>query len=338
MATKVLIVDDSAVVRAVLSRELAKDPQITVVGTAENPLIASDKIEQLAPDVLTLDISMPQMDGITFLRALMKHRPMPVIIVSALTTKGGSLAMEALATGAVDVVTKPRDAQGVAEMSQELAAKIKAIAGARVQVEEAPAAQPAVARAAGPASDKIIAIGASTGGTQALQTVLTRLPPNVPPILIVQHMPEVFTRAFADRLNGLCPFEIKEAADADLVQPGRALIAPGNYHMTLAKQGTRFLVRVQDGPKVHHQRPSVEVLFQSVAQVAAGRAVGVILTGMGADGAEGMAAMKKAGAFNIAQDEQSCVVFGMPKEAIRLGGVDQVLPLNRIADALVKRF
>ncbi|HUJ73246.1 MAG TPA: chemotaxis response regulator protein-glutamate methylesterase [bacterium] len=340
MAIKVLIVDDSPVVREVLSRELGKDSGLQVVGTAHDALIASDKIEKLNPDVLTLDIGMPRMDGLTFLRGLMKHHPMPVVVVSALTAKGSRLAMDALDLGAVDIVQKPGEAFGVSEMAGELIAKIKAAGEARVRTEAPPPAPAPVrvkpaAGAVGPASSKIVAIGASTGGTQALQFVLTHLPANIPATLIVQHMPAGFTRAFADRLNGLCPFEVKEAEDGDAVLPGRVLIAPGNLHMLLARQGSRYVAQVKDGPKVSRQRPAVEVLFQSVAREAGAQAVGVILTGMGGDGAEGMLEMKKHGARTVAQDEQSCVVFGMPREAIRLGGVDQILPLDKIPDTIM---
>ena len=339
MSIKVLIVDDSAVVRNILSRELAKDPAISVVGSAPDPLEASDKIDSLHPDVVTLDIGMPRMGGLTFLRGLMKHMPLPVIIVSALTPKGSKLALEALELGALDIIQKPGGITSMPEMVGELAAKIKAAAGARVRLS---AAAPAVARPkAAPAVSgspvrTLVAIGASTGGTQAIQTVLTGLPDSIPPILIVQHMPAGFTRAFADRLNGLCPFEVKEAEQGDSVAPNRVLVAPGNYHMQLARQGTRFSVDISDGPKVQRQRPAAEVLFLSMARLAAPMSIGVILTGMGADGAAGMLEMKKAGARTIAQDEQSCVVFGMPKEAIALGGVDQVLPLDRIADAVMR--
>lgn len=337
MPIKVLIVDDSSVVRNVLSRELGKDPAITVVGTAQDPLIASEKIEQLNPDVLTLDLELPRMDGLTFLRGLMRHHPLPVIIVSAFTPRGSKLAMDALEIGAVEIIQKPHKAFGVSEMSAELINLIKVAAGARV-VSTAPAPStpraPSAVRAGG--SNRIIAMGASTGGTQALQSVLTGLPADIPPILIVQHMPEGFTRTFAERLNSLCPFEVKEAAHGDTVMPGRALVAPGGKHMLLARQGTRWVVELNEGPKVSRQRPSVEVLFQSVAKLAGQNAVAVIMTGMGGDGAEGMLALKHAGAQTIAQDEQSCVVFGMPREAIRLGGVNHVVPLARIPETILK--
>jgi two-component system chemotaxis response regulator CheB len=338
MPVKVLIVDDSAVVRSVLSRELGKDPQIQVVGTAPDALIASDKIENLQPHVITLDINMPRMDGLTFLRGLMKHYPLPVIIVSAVSAVGSKTAMEALAFGAVDIMQKPGGTLSLPDMAAELAIKIKAAANARVRIRHA---APSVARPkAAPASAgplrTLVALGASTGGTQAIQTFLTGLSEQIPPILIVQHMPEGFTRAFADRLNGLCPFEVKEAAQGDAVTPNRVLIAPGNFHMELAHRGTHFTVDIKDGPKVQRQRPAADVLFQSVARVAPTMAIGIIMTGMGADGAEGLLAMKKAGARTIAQDEASCVVFGMPKEAIALGAADEVLPLEKIAESVMR--
>jgi two-component system chemotaxis response regulator CheB len=345
MPIKVLIIDDSPVVRSVLSRELAKDPEIVVVGTAQDPLIASEKIEALQPDVLTLDIELPRMDGLTFLRGLMRHHPLPVIVISAFTPKGSKTAMDALEIGAVEILQKPGVAFGLGEMAAELIGKIKAAASAKLgpaRPEGAAApAHPAVrlARPVAPPAGgaaRLIAIGASTGGTQAIQAVLTRLPENIPPIVIVQHMPPGFTLTFSERLNSLCAFAVKEAAHGDAVQPGRALVAPGGKHMSLLRQGTRYIVEITDGPKVSRQKPSVEVLFQSVATYAGGSAIGVMLTGMGGDGAEGMLAMRKAGARTIAQDEASCVVFGMPKEAIDKGGVEQVVPLGRIAEAILK--
>jgi two-component system chemotaxis response regulator CheB len=338
MSVKVLIVDDSAVVRSVLSRELAKDPQIQVLGTAPDALIASDKIESLHPDVITLDINMPRMDGLTFLRGLMKHHPLPVIIVSSVSAVGSRAALEALEFGAVDIMQKPGGTLSLPDMAAELASKIKAAAHARVRIGQATpaAARPKATLAPAGPIRTLVALGASTGGTQAIQTFLTGLPEQIPPILIVQHMPEGFTRAFAERLNGLCPFEVKEAAQGDGVAANRVLIAPGNFHMELARKGTHFAVDITDGPKVQRQRPAADVLFQSVARLAAPMSIGVILTGMGADGAEGLLAMKKAGSRTIAQDEASCVVFGMPKEAIALGAADQVLPLERIAESVMR--
>jgi two-component system, chemotaxis family, protein-glutamate methylesterase/glutaminase len=337
---RVLIVDDSAVVRKVVSDALAHDPEIEVVGTAMDPYIARDKIMQLKPDVLTLDIEMPRMDGITFLRKLMKHYPLPVIIVSSLTPKGGKLTLEALDIGAVEVIAKPGAAYTVGDMSAQLVEKIRAASRARIvkQQGEEPGngGPPEPIRALAQTTNQIIAIGASTGGTEALKAVLTRMPVNSPGIVVVQHMPANFTTAFAERLNGLCQMSVKEAKNNDSVTQGTVLIAPGNYHMLLRRSGARYYVEVKDGPMVHHQRPAVDVLFKSAAQYAGANSIGVILTGMGADGAAGMLEMKKAGAKTIAQDENSCVVFGMPKEAIKLGGADRVLPLDQIAPELVR--
>lgn len=339
---RVLIVDDSALVRKILSEELARDPDIEVVGTATDPYVARDKIVQLKPDVVTLDVEMPRMDGLTFLRKLMKHYPLPVIVVSSLTKKGGDLALEALEAGAVDVMCKPGAAYTVGDMSVELIDKIKAAARVKV-TRRAVSSTPSSAQAAPirtmamtRTTHKVIAIGASTGGTEALTALLRVLPADAPGIVIVQHMPEHFTRSFADRLNQLCAIEVKEAANDDTVMPGRALIAPGNYHMLLRRSGARYYVEVKSGPLVSRHRPSVDVLFKSTAQTAGRNAVGVILTGMGRDGAEGMKLMHDTGAKTIAQDEASCVVFGMPKEAIALGGVDFVLPLDQIPQKMLR--
>lgn len=335
---RVLVVDDSAIVRKVFTEELSKEKGIEVVGTAPDPYVARDKIVMLKPDVVTLDIEMPRMDGITFLKKLMRYYPLPVIIVSSLTTKGSQLALEALSSGALEVISKPSASYSVGDMSIQLADKIRAVSQVRVT------ARTGKERNAGPlpgqkigshalaeTTNKIIAIGASTGGTEALKAVLTRLPATTPGILIVQHMPAKFTTSFAQRLNDLCEMTVKEAADGDTVTRGLALIAPGNYHMLLKRSGARYYVAVKQGPLVHHQRPSADVLFQSVADYAGANALGIILTGMGADGAEGLLKMKTAGAKTIAQDEKSCVVFGMPKEAIKLGAVDKVVPLDDIA-------
>ncbi|MGM0646187.1 MAG: protein-glutamate methylesterase/protein-glutamine glutaminase [Thermodesulfobacteriota bacterium] len=338
---KVLVVDDSAIVRQVLTRELGQVDDIEVVGSAPDPYVARDKILQLQPDVMLLDIEMPRMDGLTFLRKLMKHYPLPVIIVSSLTNQGGELAMDAINAGAVEVMTKPGSAFSVADMSTTLVDKIRAAAKARVS--QPPQTTPA--RAVGPQqsdlaerkmTNTILTIGASTGGTQAIQAVLQALPRNAPGIVIVQHMPEKFTASFAARLNETCALEVREARDNDTVRPGLALLAPGNFHMLLRRSGARFYVQVKEGPMVCRQRPSVEVLFKSVAQAAGRNAVGAMLTGMGRDGAEGMLAMHQAGARTIAQDEASSVVFGMPKEAIKLGGVDSILPLSAIPQALLE--
>lgn len=335
MPIRVIVVDDSAVVREVFSRELGRDPEIEVIGTAPDPYVARDMIVSLKPDVVTLDIEMPRMDGLTFLRKLMVHFPLPVIIVSSLTAKGGALALEALDIGAVDVMCKPGVSYAVGDMSIELRDKVKA--AARVNMGRPRPARPVPASPSAPVrlslartTHKVVAIGASTGGTQALQALLTALPANAPGIVIVQHMPEHFTRSFAERLNGLCDMEVREAVDGDSVVPGKALIAPGNFHMLLRRSGATYQVEVKSGPLVTRHRPSVDVLFRSVARYAGANAIGVILTGMGNDGAAGMKEMRDAGAFNIAQDEASCVVFGMPKEAIAGGGVATVLPLEAI--------
>lgn len=337
---RVLIVDDSAVVRQVLTRELSRDPEIEVAGVAPDPYTARDMIVQLKPDVITLDVEMPRMDGITFLRKLMRYYPLPVIIVSSLTQHGGELALEALLAGAVEVMCKPGTAYSIGDLSVELIDKIKA--AARVQVErrittpssQGAGVQPSLSLSR--TTNKVVAIGSSTGGTEALQRVLTRMPANSPGIVIVQHMPEHFTRSFADRLNQLCAMEVKEAENNDSVVPGRVLIAPGNYHMLLRRSGARYYVEVKSGPLVTRHRPSVNVLFKSVARYAGRNAIGVMLTGMGADGAEGMLEMKQQGAVNIAQDEQSCVVFGMPREAIAIGAADYTLHLDRIAAKIIE--
>ena len=331
---RVLVVDDSAVVRKVFTEELSRERGIEVVGSAPDPYVARDKIVKLKPDVVTLDIEMPRMDGLTFLKKLMKHYPLPVIIVSSLTEKGGKLAMEALSLGAAEVISKPTAAYSVGDMSVQLADKIKAVAhmNIRASAQQTETAKPVLAsKALAVTTNKLIAIGASTGGTEALKTVLLGMPHNSPGIVIVQHMPAKFTTSFAERLDSLCTINVKEARDGDSVVSGTALIAPGNYHMLLRRSGARYYVQVKTGPLVHHQRPAVDVLFKSVADFAGANAIGVILTGMGADGANGMLKMKEAGAKTIAQDEQSCVVFGMPKEAIKLGAVDKVASLQSIA-------
>ena len=337
---KVLVVDDSAIVRKIFTEELSKEPGMEVVGTAPDPYVARDKIVNLHPDVVTLDIEMPRMDGITFLKKLMKYYPLPVIIVSSLTPKGGKLALEAIESGAVEVLSKPGAAYTVGDMKQQLADKIRAAARAQVSKRSDDASSPpstvkVSTRALQETTNKVIAIGASTGGTEALKKVLTQFPPTTPGVVVVQHMPPNFTTAFAERLNGLCAIEVKEAQDGDAVLPGRALVAPGNYHMLLRRSGARYYVSVKTGPMVCHQRPSVDVLFNSTAEYAGSNAVGVILTGMGADGAKGLLEMREVGARTIGQDEASCVVYGMPKEAAKIGAVEKVVSLEHVAQKVI---
>ena len=336
--TRVLVVDDSAVVRQIFSRELAKDPEIEVVGAAPDPFVARDLIVQRKPDVLTLDLEMPRMDGITFLRKLMHYYPLPVVVVSSLTPAGGELAMEALAAGAVDVMCKPGAAFTVGNMAAQLVEKVKAASHVdlkrRVQQRAAQPQPPP--RALSRTTNQVLAIGASTGGTVALEAILKAFPVNAPGIVITQHMPEMFTKYFADRLNQVAQLEVREAVEDDSVVPGVALIAPGNKHLLLKRSGARYHVSVRDGPRVNRHRPSVDVMFRSVAQAAGRNAVGVILTGMGGDGAQGLLEMRKAGAHTLAQDEASCVVFGMPKVAIELGAAEHVVGLDAMAGEILR--
>lgn len=337
---KVLIVDDSAIVRQVLARELDRAEDIRIVATAPDPYVARDKIVQLRPDVVLLDMEMPRMDGLSFLKKLMTHYPLPVIIVSSLTPSGGELAVEAMNAGAVDVMCKPGSALSVNDMSEALIEKIRAASRARIEKRGGHvgtrAQRPQVHITQTRMTETVIAIGASTGGTQAIQEVLTHLPGNSPGIVIVQHMPEQFTASLAARLNQLCSLEVREARNNDSVMPGVALIAPGNYHVLLRRSGARFYVQTKSGPLVCGHRPSVEVMFKSVAQAAGRNAVGVILTGMGRDGASGLLEMRNSKARTIAQDEASCVVYGMPKEAVNLGAAESILPLNRIAYKIIE--
>lgn len=325
---KVLIVDDSAVVRQILQGALSADPEIQVVGTAPDPFVARDMIVERKPDVTTLDMEMPRMDGITFLRKLMHYFPLPVIVVSSLTPESSKLALDALSSGAVDVMCKPGAAFTVGEMAAELVEKVKMAAFAKVGRKVlGNADKPA---ALGRTTNKVIAIGASTGGTVALEYILSRMPVDAPGIVIAQHMPAMFTKQFAGRMNQLSAMEVREAVDGDSVVPGVALIAPGDLHMLLKRSGARYYVSVKTGPMVHRQRPSVEVLFRSASRAAGSNAVGVILTGMGADGAQGLLEMRQAGAATVAQDEASCVVFGMPRAAIELGAAERIMSLEQI--------
>lgn len=335
---RVLVVDDSAIVRRVLSEQLERFADIEVVGTAPDPFVARDKIVQLKPDVLLLDVEMPRMDGITFLRKLMRHHPIPVIIVSSLTTQGGAMAMEAMEAGALEVMCKPGSAYSVGEMTTQLVEKIRAVRWARLD-------KPTPTAAAAPrpqtlsltkTTHKIIAIGASTGGTEAIREILQRFPLDAPGTVVVQHMPAGFTTSFSARLNELCSIEVREAKNGETILPGLALIAPGNFHMLVHRSGARYYVEVRDGPVVCLQRPSVDMLFKSAARYVGVNVVGAICTGMGSDGAQGMLEMKNAGALTFAQDEKSSVVYGMPKKAVELGAVCQVLPLQEMAAALLK--
>jgi len=338
---RVLIIDDSALVRRVLSEALSADSGIEVVGTASDPYIAKDRINELKPDVLTLDVEMPRMHGLTFLRLLMERRPMPVVMVSSLTVEGTDVTLQALELGAVDFVTKPQlDINtGLGLLMPELVEKVKAAARSRprrranvAEVVAKPA--PRLSRT----TQQILAVGASTGGTEAIRELLMQLPADAPGVVIVQHMPERFTRAFAGRLDTQCALQVVEASHGERVVSGKVLIAPGNHHMRLVRLGAEYRVEIDQGDPVRLHRPSVDVLFDSVASAAGKNAVGVILTGMGDDGARGLLAMKQAGAFTVAQDRDSCVVFGMPREAIALGGADRVLPLEGIADTVLDRF
>jgi len=339
---RVLVVDDSAIVRKILTETLSREPDFEVVGTAPDPYVARDKILALQPDVLTLDIEMPRMDGLTFLRNLMEHRPMPVIVVSSVGESNCRAAVRALELGAVDVLTKPGGPYSVGELQATLAQRVRAAAVARLRGPStaAPVAAPAVpkktsvVRKLSGIPSPLIAIGASTGGTEAIRHVLRGLEPGSAGFVITQHIPAHFSAAFAQGLSTICSLEVKEAKDGDAVLPGRVLVAPGNFHMVLKKNASGYHVGVIDGPMVCYQRPSVDVLFSSVAAVGGRSAMGVLLTGMGSDGASGLLQMRKAGAWTAAQDEASCVVFGMPREAIRLGAAEAVMSLDRITDTL----
>jgi two-component system chemotaxis response regulator CheB len=343
---RVLVVDDSAIVRKVLTETLSREPDFEVVGTAPDPYVARDKILALHPDVLTLDIEMPRMDGLTFLRNLMEHHPMPVIVVSSVGESNCRAAVRALELGAVDVLTKPGGPYSVGDLQASLARRVRAAAVARLRgpATAAPvpvAVQPGVLPKKAPVAQTtsgipspLIAIGASTGGTEAIRRILRGFEPGSAGFVITQHIPAHFSAAFAQGLSGICSLEVKEAQDGDAVFPGRVLVAPGNFHMVLKKNARGYYVGVMGGPLVCYQRPSVDVLFSSVAAAAGQSAMGILLTGMGNDGASGLLQMRKAGAWTAAQDEASCVVFGMPREAIRLGAAEAVMPLERITETL----
>ncbi len=344
---RVLIVDDSAVVRQSLKEILSSDPEIEVIASASDPYVAAERIAEQLPDVITLDIEMPRMDGLTFLKKIMNQHPIPVVICSSLADEGALSTVKALEYGAVDIITKPKlgTRRFLEDSRVTLCQSVKAAASARLRplramhtVEpklSADAVLSPATHAMVETTEKVVVVGASTGGTEALKTLLEALPADSPGVVIVQHMPELFTRAFANRLDGLCAVSVKEAESNDTVLRGRVLIAPGNHHLLLKRSGSRYFVEIRDGPLVCRHRPSVDVLFRSAARYAGQNAVGVIMTGMGDDGARGMLEMKQAGAFTIAQDEASCVVFGMPKEAIKLNGVSKVLPLKSIVGGIL---
>jgi two-component system chemotaxis response regulator CheB len=351
---KVMIIDDSAVVRQAIREILEREPDMEIIGAAADPLFALDKMRNNWPDVITLDVEMPRMDGITFLRRIMAEHPTPVVICSSLVEAGAETTMETLAAGAVSLITKPKMGvkQFLQDASNDLASAVRAAArsnmravGNRLNPSLTPpprltadvmlAAQNTSATAMSKTTEGIVAIGTSTGGTQALEVVLKTLPAVCPGIVIVQHMPEKFTGMFAARLDSICQLEVREAQNGDRVMPGRAMIAPGGRHMMLRRSGAQYIVEVADGPLVNRHKPSVDVLFRSVAQVAGRNALGIIMTGMGDDGARGLNEMHQAGARTIAQDEASCVVYGMPKEAVRLGGVDKSVPLDLIAREII---
>ena len=358
--TRVVVVDDSALVRGLLAEIINRQPDMECIGAASDPLVAREMIRNLNPDVITLDVEMPRMDGIDFLSKLMRLRPMPVVMVSTLTERGAEVTLRALELGAVDFVAKPKIgvADGLRLLAEDITDKVRTAARAHVR-RLPPAAAPAAGGAALPGSasatgqvrpaapvanlgrlstEKIIFIGASTGGTEATKEVLMNLPADAPAVVITQHMPPGFTKSYATRLDSLCRIRVKEAVDGDRILPGHAYIAPGGLHLSVERSGANYVARVRDGDPVNRHKPSVEVLFDSAARVVGPNALGVMLTGMGGDGAKAMKAMRDAGSWNVCQDEASCVVFGMPREAIAQGAANEVLPLQRIAPALIERL
>jgi two-component system chemotaxis response regulator CheB len=336
---RALVVDDSSVVRHAISDALKRDPEIEVVGTAADPYDARDKILSLHPDVLTLDIEMPRMDGLTFLRILQQHRPLPVVIVSSLTQAGSRAALDAMEAGAVDVIAKPTSAWGIGDLGAQLCQRVKgaAVASLHRQITGGTTPRPSSLAASARFNPRqIILLGASTGGTEALKYLLTRLPDGLPGICIVQHIPPVFSRTFAERLNEVCAFEVREAVSGDEIRPGLALVAPGDYHMMIFWDSGRYRVVLNQGPAVHYTRPAVDMMFNSAAACAGRQGVAALLTGMGSDGAQGMKQLQAAGAATFAQNEATCVVYGMPRAAVELGAANQILPLDQIPDALVR--
>lgn len=347
--TKVVVVDDSALVRSILTEIINRQPDMECIGAASDPLVAREMIRSLNPDVITLDVEMPRMDGLDFLSRLMRLRPMPVVMVSTLTERGAEVTLKALELGAIDFVAKPKIgvADGIRQLAQDITDKIRIASKAHIRrapAAPAPGAPAAPARAVTMASlgkastEKILFIGASTGGTEATKDVLVNLPADSPAVVITQHMPPGFTKSYAARLDGLCKIRVKEAQDGERILPGHGYIAPGGLHLTVERSGANYIARVQDGEPINRHKPSVEALFLSAAKVVGPNAIGIMLTGMGADGARAMKVMKDAGAYNYCQDEQSCVVFGMPREAIAAGAADEVLPLNQIAAKVLERL
>ncbi|WP_397535145.1 chemotaxis response regulator protein-glutamate methylesterase [Roseateles sp.] len=349
--TKVVVVDDSALVRSILTEIINRQPDMECIGAASDPLMAREMIRNLNPDVITLDVEMPKMDGLDFLSRLMRLRPMPVVMVSTLTERGADVTLKALELGAIDFVAKPKIgvADGIRLLAQDITDKIRIAAKAHIRRAAAPApsaaagapvaAKPVTMASVGRLStEKIIFIGASTGGTEATKDVLINLPADCPAVVITQHMPPGFTKSYAARLDGLCKIRVKEAQDGERILPGHGYIAPGGFHLSVERSGANYIARVQDGEPVNRHKPSVEVLFNSAARVVGPNALGIMLTGMGADGARAMKVMKDAGSYNYVQDEASCVVFGMPREAIAAGAADEVLPLSEIASHLIDRL
>ena len=351
--TKVVVVDDSALVRSILTEIINRQTDMVCIGAAADPLLAREMIRTLNPDVITLDIEMPKMDGLDFLSRLMRLRPMPVVMVSTLTERGADVTLKALELGAVDFVAKPKIgvADGIQHLADDITDKIRIAAKAHIRrAPPAPAAMPANGADTAPAkpiavaglgrlsTEKIIFIGASTGGTEATRQVLINLPADCPAVVITQHMPPGFTKSYAARLDSLCRIRVKEAVDGERILPGHGYIAPGGFHLSVERSGANYIARVQDGEAVNRHKPSVEVLFNSAARVVGQNAVAIMLTGMGADGAKAMKAMKDAGSYNLVQDEATCVVFGMPREAIAAGAADEILPLTQIAPRLIERL
>jgi two-component system, chemotaxis family, protein-glutamate methylesterase/glutaminase len=347
--TRVVVVDDSALVRSLLTEIINRQSDMECVGSASDPFAAREMIRNLNPDVITLDVEMPRMDGIDFLSKLMRLRPMPVVMVSTLTERGAEVTLKALELGAIDFVAKPKIgvADGLKQLADEITEKVRTASKARVAKPPAPASTaPGAAAAPRPApqsigrlsTEKLIFIGASTGGTEATKELLMNLPPDSPGVVITQHMPPGFTKSYANRLDGLCKIRVKEAVDGERVLPGHAYIAPGGFHLSVERSGANYIARVSDGEPVNRHKPSVEVLFESAARVVGQNAMGIMLTGMGADGAKAMRTMKDAGSYNVCQDESTCVVFGMPREAIAAGAANEVLPLGKIAQHVIDRL